>query len=135
MYIAIDIAIILFIFLMIIYLTFDRSRFRIDQQYRYLRKELAQAALQAETPVRLEDRRKIREQMELIAGICKDPVFEDFHPYFEVHNELAFAYNEKLQQNIFRGVARLMRFREYPVFRYTDNIVLTSRRGGRTMYL
>ena len=135
MYIVIDIAIILFIFLMIIYLTFDRSRFRIDQQFRYMRPELTLAAAGADPPVDLGSTRRIREQAELIAGVCRDPVFEGFHPYFEVHNELAYEYNEKLQSSVFRGVARLMGFQEYPVFRFTDDMVLRSRNSGRTMRL
>ena len=135
MYIVIDIAIILFIFLMIIYLTFDRSRFRIEQQFRCLRAELTEAAAHAKNPVRLQDKGKTREKLELLSGICKDPVFEDFHTYFEVHNELAYEYNEKLQINIFRGIARLMGFKEYPVLRYSDDIILTSRHGSRTIHL
>lgn len=135
MYIAIDILIILFIFLMIIYLTFDRSRFHIDQQFRYLKKELTEAAAQAEKPVDLQDKRKIREKLELLSGICKDPVFEVFHPYFEVHNELAYEYNEKLEKSIFRGIAKIMGFKEYPVLRFSDKIVLTSKSSGRTIHL
>lgn len=135
MYIVIDILIIVFIFLMIIYLTFDRSRFRIDQQFRYLQPEIREAAVWTEIALELHRCKKVRSKIELLSQVCKDPVFTVFHPYFDVHNELAFSYNEKLQKNIFRGIARLMGFREYVLFRYSDDIVLTSRQGNRTIRL
>ncbi|MBQ6369558.1 MAG: hypothetical protein IJJ17_05745 [Parasporobacterium sp.] len=135
MYIAICIVIMLFIFLMIIYLNYDRSRFQIEQQYRAVRPEIKKAVSGTRIAEDLRKEKKVRNQIAVLARVCRTPVFEDFYTYFDVHNELAYAHNEKLQKSIFRGLARLMGFREYALFRYSDDIVLTSRQGNRTIHL
>ena len=135
LYVAICILIILFIFAMIIYLAYDRSRFQVEQQYSYLKNEIEEAVSQTPVSDEFHNTRNIRKKLILVSRVCKDPVFNDLHQYFEVHNELAFDYNEKLQKNIFRGVAKLMGFKEYPIFRYTDDIVLKSKYGNRTIHL
>ena len=130
--VAVSILILIFIFLMIIYLNYDRSRFALEQQFRCLKKEIANLLENTDAYDRYCAAKSTRGKITVLSEVCKEPYCEDLHTYFDVHNELAYSFNEKMQNSIFRGIARLMGFKEYPYMRYSDELILTSR-SGRTV--
>ena len=127
--VVISILILIFIFLMIIYLNYDRSRFQLEQQFRSVKKEIQRILEGTEVYDRFCSARSVWSKIKVLSEVCKEPYCEDLHTYFDVHNELAYEYNEKMEKGLFHRVARLMGFKEYPIMRYSDEVVLTSRTG------
>ena len=131
--VIISILILIFIFLMIIYLHFDRSRFQLEQQFRCIKKDIEEMLEGTAVYDEFCNARGVYGKICVLSKVCKEPYCEDLHVYFDVHNELAYKHNEMMQQNIFRGIAGKMGFKEYPVMRYSDELVLTSLDGKRTV--
>ena len=130
--VVISILILIFIFLMIIYLNYDRSRFQLEQQFRALKKEIQQILEGTEAYDRFCSAKSTWGKINVLSEVCKEPYCDVLHTYFDVHNELAYKHNEKMQKSAFRGIARIMGFKEYPLMRYSDELILTSF-SGRTV--
>ena len=131
--VIISILILIFIFLMIIYLHFDRSRFQLEQQFRCLKKDIEELLEGTDAYDEFCNTKGTWGKICVLAKVCKEPYCDELHTYFDVHNELAYDHNEKMQKSIFQGIARRMGFKEYPIMRYSDELILTSRSGNRTV--
>ena len=131
--VIISILILIFIFLMIIYLHFDRSRFQLEQQFRCLKKDIEELLEGTAAYDDFCNSKGTWAKICVLAKVCKEPYCEELHTYFDVHNELAYKHNEMMQKNPFRSIAEKMGFKEYPLMRYSDELVLTSLRGNRTV--
>ena len=131
--VVISILILIFIFLMIIYLNYDRSRFQLEQQFRCIKKEIGHILENTDAYDRFCSARTVRDKINVLSEVCREPYCGELHTYFDVHNELAYSHNEKMQKGVFHRTARLMGFKEYPIMRYSDELVLTSSDGKRTV--
>lgn len=132
--VVISILILIFIFLMIIYLSYDRSRFQLEQQFTCIKKEIRHILENTDAYDRFCSARGNWGKIKVLSEVCKKPYCEELHTYFDVHNELAYQHNEKMQKGLFHGVARIMGFKEYPLMRYSDELVLTSLSGRKVRF-
>lgn len=113
---AVDLLVVAALFLIVLYLAYDKYRFQIERQFTGVFGQISTALADTPYAAALASRRKTPARLSYLCEIRHIPELEPYRGYFEVHNELARKFNHRLSVSVFRKVLAALRFRPYPLF-------------------
>lgn len=114
--IAADIVVLVGLFLIVLYLAYDKYRFQIDRQFSSVSEEIGAALCLTPHREAYSKLKKTWEKLGFLAKIYPVPELDSYQGYFDVHNELAHKYNYKLSASVFRRILPFLGFKPYPLF-------------------
>lgn len=110
-----DLVVLIGLFLIVLYLAYDKYRFQIERQFSSVSEGIRAAmncSVHGEDYARL---KKTAEKLRFLAEIYPIPELDPYQGYFDVHNELARKYNYRLSASVFRRILPLLGFKTYPI--------------------
>ena len=114
--IAADIAVLVGLFLIALYLAYDKYRFQIDRQFSSVSEGIGAALCLTPHSEAYSKVKNTWNKLGFLAEIYPISELEPFQVYFDVHNELAHKYNYKLSASVFRRILPFLGFKPYSVF-------------------